>query len=225
MQDLGINVLFLGNNFWRLLEGLWVTIQISLISIGLSIPFGIMFGGLMSSKNPVLRLFTRCYLEAMRIMPQLVLLFLVYFGFSNLSGIHISGEVAAVVVFTLWGTAELGDIVRASLQSIPKHQYESAEAIGLSKIQTYGYVILPQAIRRMIPASVNLTTRMIKTTSLVSLIGVIEVVKVGKQIIDASRYEVPTAAFWIFAVILVLYFSVCYPLSLWSKKLEEKYVN
>lgn len=223
MQDLGISVLFLGNNFWRLLEGLWVTIQISLISIALSIPFGILFGGLMSTRNTILKIITRCYLEFMRIMPQLVLLFLVYFGLSNWSGIHLSGEVAAVIVFTLWGTAELGDIVRSAIISIPKHQYESASAIGLTKIQTFAYVILPQAIRRMIPASVNLTTRMIKTTSLVSLIGVVEVVKVGKQIIDASRYEVPTAAFWIFAVILILYFAVCYPLSWLSKKLEEKY--
>ena len=89
-------------------------------------------------------------------------------------GWNLSGEVASVIVFVLWGTAEMGDLVRGALISIPKHQYESSEALGFSKIQTYLYIIIPQTVRRLIPLSINLITRMIKTTSLVLMIGVVE---------------------------------------------------
>ena len=109
---------------------------------------------------------------------------------------NLSGETAAVIVFTFWGTAEMGDLVRSALISIPKHQYDSGYGLGLNKWQVYLYIILPQTIRRLLPSAVNLLTRMIKTTSLVALIGVVEVLKVGKQIIDASRYTNPTAALW-----------------------------
>ena len=75
----------------------------------------------------------------------------------------------------------------------------------------------------MIPGSINLATRMIKTTSIVVLIGVIEVVKVGQQIIESSRFDFPEASFWIYGVIFILYFIICYPLSKIAKRLEEKW--
>jgi hypothetical protein len=77
--------------------------------------------------------------------------------------------------------------VRGALISIPKHQCESSEALGLTKAQTYWYIIIPQTVRRLIPLSINLITRMIKTTSLVLMIGVVEVLKVAQQIIEANR--------------------------------------
>ena len=122
MQDLGISVLFQGTNFLRLLGGLWITIKISLISAGLSIVLGVVMGMIMTMKNPVVKAICRVYLEFIRIMPQLVLLFLVYFGLTRAFGWNLSGTASAILVFTLWGTAELGDLVRGALQSIPKHQ-------------------------------------------------------------------------------------------------------
>ena len=225
MQDLGISVLFQGRNFERLLEGLWITVGISLISVAISILLGIVLGMIMSVKNPVIKAITRLYLEFVRIMPQLVLLFLVYFGATKAFGVHISGEVSAVIVFSLWGTAEMGDLVRGALASIPKHQYESGKAIGLTNIQIYLYIIIPQTVRRLVPLAINLVTRMIKTTSLIALIGVVEVVKVGQQIIEASRLTVPSAAIWIYGVIFFLYFIVCYPISLLSTRLEKAWRN
>ncbi len=221
MQDLGISVLFQGRNFERLLEGLWITVGISLISVAISIILGIVLGMVMSVKNPIIKAITRLYLEFVRIMPQLVLLFLVYFGATKAFGIHISGEISAVIVFSLWGTAEMGDLVRGALASIPRHQYESGKAIGLTNIQIYLYIIIPQTVRRLVPLAINLVTRMIKTTSLIALIGVVEVVKVGQQIIEASRLTVPSAAIWIYGVIFFLYFIVCYPISLLSARLEK----
>lgn len=223
MQDSGISVLFMGKNFLRLLEGLWVTLRISLVAVLLSIPLGILFGMFMTLKNPVSKVVSRVYLEFIRIMPQLVLLFIAYFGVTRAFSWNLSADVSAVIVFTLWGTAEMGDLVRGALISIPKHQYDSASALGMTKVQIFIHVVVPQTMRRLIPLTINLTTRMIKTTSLVVLIGMTEVLKVGKQIIDANRFDYPTAALWIYAVIFLLYFLACWPISLLAKKLEKRW--
>ena len=223
MPDLGIDVLFKGTNMIRLLQGLWVAMQISLVSIVISLPLGVLVGALMTVKNKVVRFIFRVYLEIIRIMPQLVLLFIVYFGTTRVMGINLSGEVASVIVFVLWGTAEMGDLVRGALISIPKHQYESSEALGLSKKQTYMYIIIPQTLRRLLPLSINLITRMIKTTSLVLMIGVVEMLKVAQQIIEANRMVSPNAAFGVFLVVFVLYFLACWPISMLAKYLERKW--
>lgn len=223
MQGLGISVLFQGRNFLRLLGGLWVTVRISLLSVLLSIPLGILFGMFMTLKNPVSKAISRVILEFVRIMPQLVLLFLVYFGATRAFGWNLSNELSAIIVFTLWGTVEMGDLVRGALISIPRHQYDSAAALGFTRLQTFVYVIVPQTVRRLLPLAINLTTRMIKTTSLVVLIGMVEVLKVGQQIIDVNRFEYPTAALWIYGVVFLLYFLVCWPISLLAKRLEQRW--
>ncbi len=225
MQDLGISVLFEGSNFIRLLGGLWITMKIALISVAISVVLGIPMGIVMTLKNPVTKALTRVYLEFVRIMPQLALLFLVYFGLARAFRINLSGQLSAVIVFVIWGTAEMGDLVRGALISIPKHQYDSGAALGLTPLQIYQYIIIPQTLRRLIPPAINLTTRMIKTTSLIVLIGVVEVLKVGQQIIEANRYTAPTAALWIYGVIFFLYFIVCYPISLLAGRLEKRWQN
>lgn len=224
MQNLGIRVLFEGNNLIRLLGGLMISLKIALIAMTLSIIFGIILGVIMTIDNIFVKIITKVYLEFMRIMPQLVLLFIVYFGFSKRFNIDLSGELSAVIVFTLWGTAEMGYLVKGSIISIPKHQYNSSYALGLTNIQTYMYVIIPQTLRRLVPLSINLVTRMIKTTSLISLIGVVEVFKVGQQIIEANRYTAPDSALWIYATIFFLYFIICYPISKLSLKLEKRLI-
>ena len=223
MPDLGLEVLLKGKNMVRLLGGLWVALRVSLIAVAISIPLGLLLGVLMTRRNIVLRAVLRVYLEFIRIMPQMVLLFLVFFGTTRALGWDLSGEVSAIIVFSLWGTAEMGDLVRGALISIPRHQYESAEALGLSKVQTYYYIIIPQTLRRLLPLSINLITRMIKTTSLILMIGVVEVLKVAQQIIEANRSASPNAAFGIYLTVLLLYFLVCWPISLLARHLEEKW--
>jgi len=214
MPDLGLEVLMKGNNLLRLFDGLWIAVEISLLSIVISIPLGILLGILMTRNNRLVRFLTKFYLEFIRIMPQLVLLFLVFFGTTRSMGWNLPGETAAVIVFVMWGTAEMGDLVRSALLSIPGHQYESGKALGLSRRQTYFYIILPQTLRRLIPVSINLITRMIKTTSLILMIGVVEVLKVGQQIIEANRMVSPNAAFGVFLVIFILYFVICWSVSM-----------
>ena len=223
MLDLGLDVLFKGTNMLRLLQGLWVAVKISLVSIVISLPLGVVVGYLMTLKNKVVRAIFRVYLEIVRIMPQLVLLFIVYFGTTRALGWDLSGEAASIIVFVFWGTAEMGDLVRGALISIPKHQYESSQALGLSKFQTNVYVIIPQTIRRLVPLSINLITRMIKTTSLVLMIGVVEMLKVAQQIIEANRMVSPNAAFVVFLVVFILYFLVFWPISMLARKLEKRW--
>ena len=223
MELLGLDVLFKGTNAVRLLQGLWVAVEISLISVVISIVLGLLFGIFMTWKNPVAKVISRIYLEIVRIMPQLVLLFIVFFGATRVFNINISAELSSIIVFSFWGVGEMGDLVRGALTSIPKHQYESAEALGMNKAQLYRYIVIPQAVRRLIPMSINLVTRMIKTTSLVLMIGVVEMMKVGQQIIEANRVASPNAVFGVFGVILLLYFFACWPISVLAKRLEQKW--
>ena len=223
MPDLGLDVLFKGTNMLRLLGGLWAALKISLVSVAICIPPGIFFGVLITGKNKVIKAILNVYLEFIRIMPQLVLLFLVYFGTTRAFGWDLSGEAASVIVFSVWGAAEMSDLVRGALISIPKHQYESSESLGFTTAQTYFYIIIPQAVRRLIPLSINLITRMIKTTSLILIIGVIEVLKVAQQIIEANRSASPNAAFGIYLTVFVLYFIACFPISLLSRYLEKRW--
>ena len=223
MPDLGLEVLLKGKNAVRLLGGLWAALRISLIAVAISVPLGILLGVLMTKKNRVVKAILRIYLEVIRIMPQMVLLFLAYFGTARAFGWNLTGEAAAIFVFALWGTAEMSDLVRGALLSIPRHQYESAAALGLSAGQVFRYVVLPQTVRRLLPQSINLITRMIKTTSLVLMIGVVEVLKVAQRIIEANRTASPNAAFGIYLTVLLLYFLVCAPISLLARKLEQKW--
>ena len=223
MQSLGIDVLFRGNNFLRLLGGLWVAVRISLISVAISIVLGLVAGVLMTSKNRIIKAVFRIYLEIVRIMPQMVLLFVVYFGSTRIFGWNLEAELSAIIVFSFWGVAEMGDLVRGAFISIPKIQYESAEALGMTRNQTYLHVILPQTVRRLIPLSINLITRMIKTTSLVMMIGIVEVLKVAQQMIEANRNTSPNAAFGMFAVVFMLYFLICWPISKLASYLEKRW--
>ena len=216
------SVLFMGTNFLRLLGGLWVTVWISLVSVVFSLILGFLFGILMTKKSRVVRIASKIYLEAMRILPQMVLLFIFFYGVSRAFSVNLSGEAASVIVFTLWGTAEMGDLVRGSIEAVPRHQYDSGRALGLTERQIFRFVIIPQTFRRLIPLSMNLITRMIKTTSLVVFVNVIEVIKVGQQIIEANRMKNPTAAIAVYFTIFMMYFFVCWILSVAARQIEKR---
>ena len=184
MPDLGLEVLWKGRNFVRLLGGLWTALRISLLAVSISIPLGMLLGMLMTRKNLVLVVLTRFYLEFIRVMPQMVLLFLVFFGTTRWFGWNLDGELSSVIV---------------------------------------RHIVLPQTLRRLIPLSINLITRMIKTTSLVLMIGVVEMLKVSQQIIEANRMSSPNAAFGVYLTVFLLYFLACWPISLLAKTLEKRW--
>ncbi|AQW82933.1 amino acid ABC transporter permease [Campylobacter pinnipediorum] len=221
MQD---SLLFSTQNIIRLTEGLLVSIEISIISIIISIIGGVFFGIIMSLKNKFIYIFLKICLEIIRIMPTIVWLFIFYFGLARAMNLHLSAFSASLIVFSVWGIFEMMDIVRGAIVSIPKHQFESSTALGLNKIQIYRYIIVPLAMRRLVPSAVNLLSRMIKTTSIVVLIGVVEVVKVGQQIVERNVFNNNMAPFLIYGVIFILYFLICYPISKLSQKLEKRWM-
>ncbi len=222
MLNSGIDVLFEWVTIRRLLEGLYFTVKVSFLSIFLSVLLGTLFGVVRTSDAWSVRLFFRIYLEIVRILPTLVLLFVLYFTLPAVLNININGQLVGVIAFVFWGAAEMSDIVRAAIISLPRHQTESALAIGLNKIQLYRHVLLPQAFKRVLPPALNLSARIIMTSSLLVLIGVREVIKVGKEIIEANAFSNDLAPFWIYGFILILFFLICYPLSRISKALADR---
>lgn len=217
--------IFEGENLWRLLGGLMVSLRIAFAAVGISLVGGVLMGMAMNSKSVLLKGLCRIFLESVRIVPQLAWLFIFYFEMTKVFHLHLPAELASVIVFSLWGTAEMGDLVRGAITSLPAHQRESGLAVGLTKVQLYRYIILPQAVRRLLPPAINLVTRMIKTTSLVVLIGVIEVLKVGQQVIEVSIFSNPQASFWVYGFIFFLYFIVCWPVSVLAKWLENYWAS
>lgn len=222
MAHSGINVLFEGTNFARLMGGLWTAVWIAAISLIIGLALGTILGMLRTLHNRVIRFILLMYLEFFRIVPTVVLLFLAYYILPRQFNVNWPATWMAVLAFSLWVSAEFSDIVRGALESIPVHQRESGLALGLNQWQLFRYVLLPQAIRLELPATINLATRVIKTTSLLLMISIIDVINVGQQIIEANNQNYPTGVFWVYGLIFILYFIIDYPLSRWAKHLTAK---
>ncbi|WP_088833201.1 amino acid ABC transporter permease [Paenibacillus tyrfis] len=201
----------------QLVKGLLQTLILALYCIVCSTLGGLVFGVLRASRSRWLGVLTRTYLELFRSIPILVWLFFFFFGLPIFFGIDLPGFACAVLVLSLWGMTEVGEVVRGALISLPKGQKEAGQSIGLSPMQLYVHVLLPQALRRMIPPVINVYTRIVKTTSLAVLIGVTEIIKTGQQIIERTGESV-----LIYGTLFLLYFVLCYPLSVLSRKLENK---
>ena len=222
MAHSGISILFAGNNFGRLMAGLWNSIWIAVIALIIGLIVGTVFGVLRTTKSKIVRFILRLYLEFFRIVPTVVLLYLVYYILPELFHINWSASWMAVLAFAMWVAAEFSDIVRGALQSVPESQREAGLALGLSKMQLFRYVLIPQAFKLELPAMINLATRVIKTTSLLLIISVMEVINVGQQIIEANNQQYPTGVFWVYGFIFILYFVLDYPLSAWAKSITNK---
>ncbi len=218
----GIEVLLDPDNFRRLMGGLWVSIRISALALLFGVPLGVMLGALRTMPSIILQGILRLYLEFFRIVPTLVLLFLAYYILPREVGFRVDGETVAVVAFALWVAAEMSDIVRGALVSVPVVQIESARALALNRLQQLRFVQIPQSVNLMVPATINLATRVIKTTSLLLLISVVDVVSVGQQIMEANRQNYPDAAFWVYSFIFILYFLACYPLAAAANRLDTR---
>ncbi len=211
--------------FMRILEGVYTLLSVALISIIFSIIGGLIMGRLMIAKNIIVKFICKIFLESIRIIPLIALLFIVYYGIPSAFDIHISGILSGIIVFSLWGIAEMGDLVRSSILNIPRHQRESALALGFNTMQIEFLIIFPQALKALVPSSINLFGRIIKTTSLLPLIGVVELLKVGQQLIEVFGRHDTNINFIVYGMILFIYFILCYPFSYFGNKLERKFTT
>jgi polar amino acid transport system permease protein len=168
------------------------------------------------SASRTLRLASGGYIQLIQGTPLLVILFLGYFGLAAI-GFQLSPLLAAGASLTIYNAAYFGEIWRGCIQSVPKPQWEAAEGLGLSRTQRMLKVILPQAIRIATPPTVGFTVQIIKNTSLASVIGFVELARAG-QIINNSLFK----PFLIYAIIALVYFAMCYPISRFSRRLERR---
>lgn len=212
----------IAESFPFLVEGFINTIWLSICCVVMSIILGVIIGILRSLDQKIILTITKFYITVFRGIPSLVILFLVFFIFPAV-GIHISSFLSAVVGLSLWGSANVAESVRGSIQSITKGQTEASYALGLNYPQTMRYVILPQATKRILPSIIGILTNLIQSTSLTVLIGNVEFLKSAQ--ITIERIEMSgesSVVFILYTFVLLGYFIICYPLSLWSRNLEKQ---
>lgn len=213
--------LFSLTTLFRALSGLYELLFISFISIIIAIFGGLIMGRCMLVRG-ILGILCKVFLESVRIIPLIAWLFIVYYGISASFDLHISSSVCAIIVFSLWGVAEMGDLTRSGILNVPKHQRNSALALGFNTLQIELFIIFPQALIHILPSMVNLFGRIIKTTSLLPLIGVVEILKVGQQLIEVFSKSDAHISFIIYGSILIIYFLLCYPFALLANFLDKK---
>ena len=171
------------SNLQFLLSGLYYTILLSVTAISISIVTGLLIALPGLSSRRIVRSFNRIYVEIVRAVPILVLILWVYYGLPQLSDLSISVFWAGVIALALSDSAFQAEIFRAGIQSIHKGQYEAAHSISLGYIDTMRFVILPQAIRRILPALGNQLVYMLKMSSLVSVIGMQELTRKANELV------------------------------------------
>lgn len=204
-------------HFVYLLQGMVWTIALSLLAFVLGGLLGFCIMLLRISRSPILRWLAFIYIQIVQGTPLLIILFGTYFGLSML-GIELPAIVAAAVSLMIYSSAFIGEIWRGSVEAVHKKQWEAAECLALTRIQTMYRVIFPQAVRIAVPPTVGFMVQVVKGTSLATVVGFIELTRAA-QIINNSIYQ----PFLVFMVVGAMYFALCYPLSMWSKKLEAKF--
>jgi polar amino acid transport system permease protein len=171
------------SNIAFLTSGLWQTIAVSLLAISVSIPLGLLVALPGFARNPGFRLLNRAYVETIRSIPILPLMLWVYYGLPVLTGLNFDPFTAGVLTLVISDSAFEAEIFRGGLQSIEKGQHEAADALGLSAGDKLWYVILPQAIRRILPPLGNQFVYVLKMSSLLSVIGVFELTKKANELV------------------------------------------
>lgn len=167
---------------WTLSGGLLTTLEISAIVIAAGTVFGLLIGLGLAYGHILLRLVLRGFVDFIRGIPALVLLFFCFYG-TTLLGLKLSAFVAGVFALGMFCAAHIAELTRGAVQSIPQAQTDAAKAIGLGFWQRLAYAILPQATRRMLPAWVNIAAEMVKGSTLLSLIGVLDLLLATQQAI------------------------------------------
>lgn len=205
-----------------MLVGLRATFLIAVISTIASLAVGVVLGALLTLRVGIVRLPIRAYVELWRGLPNVITLFFIFFTLPIIN-INVSDVTAAIIGLSLWGSANVAEIVRGSIQSIPGGQFLGASALGFNWGQAMVYVILPQAVRRMIPPMMGLLTNLIQSTALASVIGVLDVLTAAQRSIQ--RLTVDTGhshAAAILGAVMVIFFVICTPLTYVSRRFEAR---
>lgn len=182
---------FIQRNLPIFMEGLHTTLVLSALAFALSLAWGLVVVAGRLSSVPGLPLLARAFVELMRNTPVLVQMYFIFFG-SAVLGYPLSGFIAGLIALTLQNGAYLSEIYRAGIEAVSRRQAEAGLALGMLKRQAFSIVVLPQALRRMVPPIANQGVMIIKDTALVSTLSVAELMYHGRLIADrtAAAYEV-----------------------------------
>jgi len=198
---------FLEQSYTLFFLGLWGAVKLAAVTLAFSLLFGVVIGMMRSSRVTPLRLAGTCFVEFFRNIPALVQVFWCYYALPVLTGIQGSAFVASAVALTLYSTAYLAEIYRSGIESIERGQWEAGKAIGLGYLQQMRYIILPQSIRRMIPAFTNQIIEIVKLTTVASTIAYPDVLYYAK-LLSNQQYRpleaYSTAAACLIGILLLL---------------------
>ncbi|EJO20456.1 putative glutamine ABC transporter, permease protein GlnP [Streptococcus sp. AS14] len=206
------------NNLLFILKGLWLTLQISFISIVLSTIFGTILAVMRNGKNKLLKLIASIYIEFVRNVPNLLWIFTIFLVF------QIKSTPAGIISFTVFTSAALAEIIRGGLNAIDPGQTEAGLSQGFTQFQILRFIILPQAIRKMLPAIISQFVTVIKDTSLLySVIALQELF--GSAQILMGRYFEAEQVFTLYLLVAAIYFLINFAISSFSRKLSQRWAQ
>lgn len=200
-------------------QGLFITIQVSLLSVALSLVAGGLLGLALTYGGAPMRWPIRIFTDVIRGIPILVLLFLIYY-LLPIIWIDVSPYWSGVLALSVFKTAHTVEIVRGSIQSVPAGQFDAGKAIGLTFWQRMFYIAFPQALRRFLPPWINSVADTVKGSALVSLLGVVDLMLAVQQVVGRTYVAMP-----VYMLGAMLYFAINYSLSSLSRLLEARYAD
>ena len=210
---------------YMLEEGLRNTLQIAAISLVGSMLIGITLGTLLTIRFLPLRGLIRLYIEVWRGLPILVTIFIIFFALPAVSGsLRFSALTAAAIGLILWGSAQVAEATRGAVESIPREQHEAAAALGFGWVGRHTFVILPQALRRLLPPMVSLLVNIIQNTTIAQVIGAAELLETGERQVERLTFEGENHALEIYGAVMVVFFLISFPLTRLAAYLERRLV-
>jgi polar amino acid transport system permease protein len=210
--------------------GLPATLRIAAVSLVASTVVGIVLGTLLTIRFLPTRALIRLYIEVWRGLPIIVTVFIVFFVFPVLgSQFEFDPVTSATIGLSLWGSAQIAEATRGAVQSIPREQHEAASALGFGWVGRHAFVILPQALRRLLPPLVSLLVGIIQNTTLASVIGATELLEASKQQVERITAPPPAGigeihAIEIYGAVMVIFFLISFPLTRLAIYLERRLV-
>jgi len=204
--------------------GLKETLKLAVVSVLASTVIGIALGTLLTIRWLPVRAPIRLYIEVWRGLPIVVTILFIYFSLPTFE-IRFSAYTAAAIGLSLWGSAQVAEATRGAVQSIPREQHEAAAALGFGWVGRHVFVILPQALRRLLPPLVGLLVNVIQNTTVAFVIGVAETLQASQRQVERLTLETGDPhAFEIFAAVMVLFFLISFPLTRLARYLERRLV-
>jgi len=203
--------------------GLRNTLKLSAIALVGSTLIGVTLGTLLTIRFLPTRALIRLYIEIWRGLPILVTIFIVYFALPAVnSALRFDAITAGAIALILWGSAQVAETTRGAVQSIPREQHEAASALGFGWVGRHAFVIMPQALRRLLPPLVGLLVNIIQNTTIVQIIGAPELLESAERQVERLTFEGEQHAIEIYGAIMVIFFCISFPLTRLSAYLERR---